>query len=184
MPQLPTMAVYQFPTSFTTGSGTETTIGLFGATTEPVLSGALDNIYFNSESTCENSCTPTGNLYAAGRTTASATLYQIPITANVMGAANMGPVIGDPSFPGRTSPITEFFNSNGVTATGSVAISGNPALLELRWHSHSDCRDRHLLIRHGAHHRQHSDSSPSSARYQQYRHERRSAKSGRHRAES
>jgi hypothetical protein len=120
-------AVYQFPTSFTTGSGTETTIGVFGATTEPVLSGALDNIYFNSESTCENSCTPTGNLYAAGRTTASATLYQIPITANVMGAANAGPVIGDPSFPGRTSPITEFFNSNGVTATGSIAITGNPA---------------------------------------------------------
>jgi hypothetical protein len=120
-------AVFQFPTSFTSGSGTETTIGVFGATTEPVLSGALDNIYFNSESTCENGCTPTGSLYAAGRTTASATLYQIPITANVMGAANIGPVIGDPSFRGRTSPITEFFNSNGVTATGSVAISGNPA---------------------------------------------------------
>ena len=123
----PNNAVFQFPTSFTSGSGTETTIGLFGATTEPVLSGALDNIYFNSESACESSCTPTGNLYAAGRTTASATLYQIPITANVMGAANIGPVIGDPSFPGRTSPITEFFNANGVTATASVAINGNPA---------------------------------------------------------
>ncbi len=119
--------VFQFPTSFTSGSGTETTIGVFGRTSEPVLSGAFDNIYFNSESACQSSCTPTGSLYAAGRTASSATLYQIPVTANVMGAANIGPEIGDSSFQGRTSPITEFFNANGVTATGSVAISGNPA---------------------------------------------------------
>src|SRR5262249_13936948 len=88
-------------------------------------SGAFDNIYFTSENSCgDTGCSPTGNLYAAGHTSVSAVLYQIPITANAMGAATTGPVIGDNGFFGRSSPITEFANTNGP-ATGSVPINGN-----------------------------------------------------------
>jgi len=119
-------AVVQFSTGFTNSSGTKTTIGTFGRTSEPVLSGAFDNIYFNSESACNSGCTPTGSLYVAGHTSVSAVLYQIPITANVMGAAHIGPTIGDSGFFGRSSPVTEFFNTNGLPATATVTISGNP----------------------------------------------------------
>jgi hypothetical protein len=120
-------AVVQFSTAFTNGSGTKTTIGTFGRTSEPVLSGAFDNIYLNSESACNSGCTPTGNLYVAGHTSVSAVLYQIPITANAMGAAHIGPTIGDSGFFGRNSPVTEFFGTNAVAATGTVSITTNPA---------------------------------------------------------
>ncbi len=118
-------AVFQFPTSFTSGSGTEVAVGTFGRNTEFFLSGAFDNLYFNSDGSCSSSCTPSGNLFVAGNTGAPATLYQIPINANVMDAANTGPVIGGVFF-GRSSPVTEFFNANGVAATGSVAIASDP----------------------------------------------------------
>ena len=80
------------------GHGTEQPVGQFGASAEFFLSGAFDNIYFTSEDSCGDSgCTPTGNLYVGGNTVGPATLYQIPITANVMGAANVGPVLEDTS---------------------------------------------------------------------------------------
>ena len=117
-------AVFQFPTSFSSGIGTEQPVGQFGASTEFFLSGAFDNIYFTSEDSCGDSgCTPTGNLYVGGNTAGPATLYQIPITANVMGPANVGPVLEDttvlPQRAARNSPVTEFFNANGGAATGN-----------------------------------------------------------------
>ena len=124
-------AVFQFPTSFTSGAGTEVTIGASAGGAEYVFSGAFDNIYFNSESSCDTGCTPTGNLYVGGNTAGPARLYQIPITANAMGTANIGPKLETttilPQILGRTSPVTEFFNENGETATGSVDIVGDPA---------------------------------------------------------
>ena len=124
-------AVFQFPTSFTSGTGTEATIGTSAGGAEYVLSGAFDNIYFNSESSCDAGCTPTGDLYVGGNTAGPATLYQIPITANVMGTATIGPALETtsilPQVVGRTSPVTEFFNANSVLATGSVDIEGDPA---------------------------------------------------------
>jgi hypothetical protein len=121
----PNNAVVQFATSFTTGSGTKATVGTFGRTSEPELSGTFDNIYFNSESACGSTgCTPSGNLYVAGNTSVNATLYQIPIAANVMGTVHTGPVIGDSGFFGRSSPVTEFVTDS--TATATVTINTNP----------------------------------------------------------
>ena len=118
-------AVFQFPTSFASGSGAEVQVGTFGRNSEVFLSGAFDNLYFTSEDSCDTACTPSGNLYVGGNSP-STTLYQIPITANVMGTPNTGPVIGTGGFFGRSSPVTEFFNANGATATGRVAISSDP----------------------------------------------------------
>ena len=39
-------AVFQFPTSFTSGSGAEQPVGVFGTSAEFFLSGTFDNIYF------------------------------------------------------------------------------------------------------------------------------------------
>ena len=122
-------AVFQFPTSFTSGTGTEATIGTSAGGAEYVLSGAFDNIYFNSESSCDTGCTPSGHLYVGGNTAGPATLYQIPITTNAMGTAVTGPPLETTTagtLRGRTSPVTEFFNANGETATGSVDIVGDP----------------------------------------------------------
>ena len=59
-----------------------------------------------------------------------ATLYQIPITANVMGTANVGPALETttllPLLAARNSPVTEFFNVNGGAATGTVGIESDP----------------------------------------------------------
>jgi hypothetical protein len=124
-------AVVQFPTSFTSGAGIEKQVGNFTRNTEFELSGAFDNIYINSESACESSCTPTGNLYVAGNTAVNATLYQIPIAANVMGTVHTGPVIGDAGFFGRSSPVTEFLTDNPATA--NVTITGNPGPFGQNW---------------------------------------------------
>src|SRR5271155_9562 len=125
-------AVFQFPTTFTSGSGTEEAVGTFGNSAEFFLSGTFDNLYFTSEDSCSDSgCSPTGNLYVGGNTVGPATLYQIPITANVMGTANTGPVLETttilPQLTARTSPVTEFFNASGGAATGNIDIEGDPA---------------------------------------------------------
>jgi hypothetical protein len=124
-------AVFQFPTTFTSGSGTEEAAGTFGNSAEFFLSGTFDNLYFTSEDSCGDSgCTPTGNLYVGGNTVGPATLYQIPITANVMGTANVGPALETTTagpLAARTSPVTEFFNASGGAATGAISIVGDPA---------------------------------------------------------
>ncbi len=123
-------AVFQFPTGFTSGSGVEQAVGVFGGSSEFFLSGAFDNLYFTSEDPCDSSCTPSGNLYVGGNTVGPATLYQIPITANVMGTAKTGPALETTTLgplAARNSPITEFFNPNGGAATGDVSIVGDPA---------------------------------------------------------
>ncbi len=125
-------AVFQFLTSFTAGSGTEEAVGTFGTGAEFFLSGTFDNIYFTSEDSCGDSgCTPTGNLYVGGNTVGPATLYQIPITANVMGTPNVGPALETttllPLLAARNSPVTEFFNANGGAATGTVGIESDPS---------------------------------------------------------
>src|SRR5271155_3457441 len=124
-------AVFQFPTTFTSGSGTEEVVGTFGNSAEFFLSGTFDNLYFTSEDSCSDSgCSPTGNLYVGGNTGGPATLYQIPITANAMGAANTGPALETTTLgplSARTSPVTEFFNASGGAATGNIDIEGDPA---------------------------------------------------------
>jgi hypothetical protein len=86
--RVPCSGVFQFPTGFLAGaSGTEARMG---AGFEFMLSGMFDNTYFTSAS----GSSPSGNLYVVANTgTANNTLYQIPISANVMGTPNAGPAV-------------------------------------------------------------------------------------------
>jgi len=117
-------AVWQFSTGFAAGSsGSSTTLGsgipAAGAT---FFGGAFDNIYFTSA----NSASPTGNLYVCGNPGGNATLYRIPITANVIGAANaMATAMSTAST--TCSPVTEILN--GSTDWIFVSVQSSPNVL-------------------------------------------------------
>jgi hypothetical protein len=102
-------AVYQIPINgpgFTSGGhGTQELLGQ-GALNGLGYSGAFDNTYYISA----NGASPTGNLYACGRASASQTptLYQIPITAGVIGTPVVGPALATST--ADCSPLTEFYN--------------------------------------------------------------------------
>jgi len=130
----PCAAVFQLPTNFSTGaSGTEATVG---PGFEFLLIGALDNTYLTSA----NGASPTGHLYVVGNTgAANNTLYQIPITANVMSTTSVvGPVVARNYTNGYYAAglnITEFFNSGtDYLFLSTIAFSnylgcGTPSLL-------------------------------------------------------
>ncbi len=102
-------AVYQLSTSFASGAaGTQMKLGQ-GVAGKAYI-GAFDNIYMTS-----SAATPTGNLYVCGRASASQTptLYQLPITSNVMGTPVLGPALA--SGTADCSPITEYFNTSYST---------------------------------------------------------------------
>ena len=122
-------AVYQFKTTFTTGTGngaaTGTTVGA-GGTNDYLYDGSFDNVYFQSSA-------HTGNLWVVGNTSVNAggTLYRIPITANAMGATatvayanvnNTGLI--------WASPITEFCNNgaSACTSNGTNTTAGTDFL--------------------------------------------------------
>ena len=89
-------AVYQFATSFTSGTGTSVTVGTGG--TLSMYDGQFDNQYYTSSN-------GTGGFYVCGNTGGDATLYQIPITANVFGTVKTGPAMTTAT---RTcSPVAE-----------------------------------------------------------------------------
>ena len=89
-------AVYQFPTNFTSGAGTSVTVGTGG--TLSMYDGQFDNQYYTSSN-------GTGGLYVCGNTGGDATVYQIPITASVMGTVKTGPAM---TTANRTcSPVAE-----------------------------------------------------------------------------
>jgi hypothetical protein len=81
-----------------------------------VASGAFDNIYLNS-----NDSAPTGNLYVCGNLGADPTLYQIPITGNVMGMPIPVATVSRRAGAATCSPVTEFYNS--ITATDWLFLS-------------------------------------------------------------
>ena len=119
-------AVFQFPTNFTSGSGSSVEVGK-GGTGYYLYAGDFDNVYYSSSMPGS----PSGNLYVVGNTgdtTHGATLYQIPISSNVMGTPNA--VVtgltgsGEPSWP---SPLTEFCNTGGsscAVTTGGTCGGG------------------------------------------------------------
>jgi hypothetical protein len=118
-------AVFQFPTTFTSGSGTEATLGSGGTgTTSYQFAGTFDNTYYTSS----NGSSPTGYLYVCG-TTAAAPVYQVLISGNSMSTVVTGPTVSSSSYYGRCSPVTEFFNPSvgSTTATGTLTITGTPA---------------------------------------------------------
>jgi hypothetical protein len=111
--------LYQFPTSFTSGTGTEIRFGAGGTAAQTAQTdGTFDNTYYTSS----NPASPTGYLYLCPTITPTQ-LYQIPITNNVMGAAVAGPVISNNTERGRCSPVTEFYNSNVGSGTDLIFLS-------------------------------------------------------------
>ena len=118
--------VYQFSTSFTSGSGTEQTLGpsTTGAT---LYHGTFDNIYYSST----NGTLPAGNLYVCGAEssfTGADAIFRFPILANVfkpqagsVEVANSGRFLATPP---ACSPLTEFFNSPADWIFLSVPQSG------------------------------------------------------------
>jgi hypothetical protein len=86
-----------------------------------LLDGSFDNIYYNSQK-------QTGALYVCGSSTTTAirpTLWQVPITNDVMGTPVVGPLLVTAA--SACSPIAEFFNSPtdriffSVTASAATA---------------------------------------------------------------
>jgi hypothetical protein len=112
--------LYQFAVSFTTGSGTEIQFGQGGtAATALQFDGTFDNTYYTSSTPAS----PSGNLYMCPMTE-PATLYQVPIVNNVMGTPVAGPKIsGSTGERGRSSPITEFYNTGLGSGTDLLLLS-------------------------------------------------------------
>lgn len=118
-------AVYQFSatvssTQFSQGScGTEATVGT-GTTTStgiPVYLGTFDNLYLTSTS-------GNGNLYVCANTGGDATLYQVPITSNVMAATGTAVLTVSTGIT-PCSPITEIYNGTTDLAFVSVQSAGS-----------------------------------------------------------
>ncbi|MFZ0737802.1 MAG: hypothetical protein WBL70_09160 [Candidatus Acidiferrales bacterium] len=117
----PCSAVYQFPTSFTSGSGTKATVG---SGYEFMLSGTFDNAYFTSAG-------PTGHLYVIGSTGAgNNTLYQVAINSNVMSkTTTAGPAVSNNFTNGYYAAglqATEIYNGTHDYIFTSVLSYGAP----------------------------------------------------------
>ncbi|HUK32231.1 MAG TPA: hypothetical protein VLV89_14030 [Candidatus Acidoferrum sp.] len=123
---IPCAGVFQFPVSFTSGSGTEATVG---PGFEFLMSGAFDNEYFTSATPS----TPTGHLYVVGNTgAANNTLFQISINSNVMSTtATAGPAVSDSYTAGgyfsAGLQVTEFLNGMHDYIFLSVLSYGSPS---------------------------------------------------------
>ncbi|HVN36494.1 MAG TPA: hypothetical protein VMU96_14715, partial [Casimicrobiaceae bacterium] len=123
-------AVYQFPTNFAGGStGTKTTIGGGINPNRVVYAGTFDDTYWNSSGS-----SPTGYLYVCGGATTTTpgslapTLWRVPIVANVMGTAQIGPQLVSGALTalfGRCSPVAEVANGSNDFLFVSVPDLGN-----------------------------------------------------------
>ena len=117
--------IFQFAASFTSGAGTEATVGNgFNA----LYSGTFDNAYFTSAL----GSAPTGHLYVVGGSGhQDNTLYQVTIAANVMSTtAVTGPALSS-NFSSTLVheqvsgfQVTEFFNGTQDFIFTSVPIAG------------------------------------------------------------
>jgi len=119
-------AVYQFATSFTSGTGNGGTAIGTGGSGYYLYDGDFDNVYYSSTGGTA------GDLWVMGNTggTGGGTLYRIPINgtgamgtpvAAITGLTNTG--LGQHPWP---SPITEFCNDAGspCTASGTATTGG------------------------------------------------------------
>ena len=102
----PCSVVYRLATNFaagTTGSKVSVGRGSTGATPTPLYVGAFDSAY-------QNSANATGTLYVCANPQGNATLYQVAISAGVLGAVNAGPVVS--TNHQECSPVTDISNPN------------------------------------------------------------------------
>jgi len=120
---VPCSGVFQFPVNFTSGGGTEVTIGPgYGF----LSSGTFDNAYYTSSSPSS----PSGHIYVVGNTGANNTLYQVAITSNVMSTtATAGPTLSNNFTNGYYAaglPVAEFSNGGHDYVFVSVLGFGLP----------------------------------------------------------
>jgi hypothetical protein len=114
-------AVYEFPATFTSGTGRKTVVSSAGnmGAVFTLYAGTFDNTYYTSAN-------GTGNLYVCGNTRGLATLVQVPVTAGttstsaVFGLQLAGTSGSSGNIP--CSPVSEIFNPN----VNSGATSGGP----------------------------------------------------------
>ncbi|HLW84595.1 MAG TPA: hypothetical protein VKR60_05220 [Candidatus Sulfotelmatobacter sp.] len=105
----PCAAVYRFASGFAAGTaGAKVTVGAGAANPKPLYDGTVDSAYLNSNNA-------SGNLYVCGHTGGRPTLYQVQITAGVLGTVITGPVLTTAAT--ACSTVTEVFNPN---ATGQA----------------------------------------------------------------
>jgi hypothetical protein len=121
--------VVQLPTNFTTGA-TGTSVALtLGPGLFAMYPGTFDNQYFTSS----NAASPTGHLYlVAGTGNVDNTLYQVPITSNVMGTPVRGPALSNSfsvhGLSGRSAqPVSEIFTGSKDYIFTSTNIWALPA---------------------------------------------------------
>jgi hypothetical protein len=122
--------VVQLPTNFTTGAtGTSAALTL-GTGLWEIYPGTFDNQYFASS----NASSPTGHLYLVGGTgdDDDNTLYQIPITSNVMGTSVRGPALSNNvsvhGLAGKAGePVSEIFTGSKDYIFTSTRIWALPA---------------------------------------------------------
>jgi hypothetical protein len=119
--------VCQFTTTFAAGTtcsvtgGNEAQVSASNATLPGTrfFAGDFDNIYFSSAN-------GTGNLYVCGNSlvgaTTATTVWQIPVTAGVLGTPVQGPQIATAN--AECSPMTEFMNGATDRIFVSVVASG------------------------------------------------------------
>ena len=111
---VPCAAVFQFSPNFAPGTtGTEAVVGIsqFGPPNpNPLYEGGFDSTY-------QASVNATGNLYVCGNTAGTPILYQIPISAGMMGTPLSGPVLT--SATTGCSPVTDVPNPAAIAGTAS-----------------------------------------------------------------
>jgi hypothetical protein len=121
---VPCSGVFQFPTNFTGGSGTEATVG---PGYDFLLSGSFDHAYLTSGSPSS----PTGHIYVMGSTDSNTTLYQVSISSNVLNTTSTaGPVVSNNVTNGYFAPglqVSEFYNGTTDYIFLSVLAFGSPA---------------------------------------------------------
>jgi len=112
--------VFQFATSFTSGSGTEATVGT-GGTEYWLLDGDFDNVYYSSTGGTA------GDLWVMGNTGASGgILYRIPIGSGSAMSTPVAMMSGLTNGYEWASPVTEFCNNRGsaCTSNGTYTSAG------------------------------------------------------------
>lgn len=98
-----TAGFFQLPTNFAAAAiGTEVTLGAATTGSTPMYDGGFNDDYFFSANN-------TGAVFVCGNPGGDPTLYRIPITSGVIGAAVAGPVLSGTSSV-KCSPVTDIFN--------------------------------------------------------------------------
>ncbi len=103
-------AVIQLSTGFATNdTGSKAIVGAATISATPLYNGAFDHNYIFSANS-------SGNLFVCGNPGSNPTLYEVPISAGVMGLPVAGPALSSTTST-KCSPVTDVYNPN-VTGGG------------------------------------------------------------------